>query len=156
MDKRKAPKLRCFFILVHTCVDGGAGSSFFHTRGHSEFLPESTADKAAVIEYGMIRMGYMSLTYFLCGLMEVMSGMLRGLGASMTSMLVSLVGACGLRVVWIYTIFSWNRTPGTLYLSFPLSWFATTLGLYICYAIILRRIECKIKTPPLPPHPENT
>ena len=38
-------------------------------------------------------------------------------------------------------IFAWNRTPGTLYLSFPLSWFATTLGLYICYAIILRRIE---------------
>ncbi len=102
---------------------------------------ENAANKVAVIEYGMIRMGYMSLTYFLCGLMEVMSGMLRGLGASMTSMLVSLVGACGLRVAWIYTIFAWNRTPGVLYLSFPLSWLATTLGLYICYVIILRRIE---------------
>ena len=114
---------------------------FFGEQILGIYLPESTADKAAVIEYGMIRMGYMSLTYFLCGLMEVMSGMLRGLGASLTSMFVSLIGACGLRVVWIYTVFAWNRTPGTLYLSFPLSWFATALGLYICYAIILRRIE---------------
>ncbi len=113
---------------------------------------ENAANKGAVIEYGMIRMAYMSLTYFLCGLMEVMSGMLRGLGASMTSMFVSLIGACGLRVGWIYTFFAWDRTPEMLYLSFPLSWIATTVGLYVCYVIILRRIEKRLNSNELPAH----
>ncbi len=113
---------------------------------------KNAANKDAILEYGMIRMLYMSLPYFLCGLMEVMSGTLRGLGASTTSMLVSLIGACALRVVWIFTVFKANHTPGVLYLSFPLSWIATTLGLYICYAVILRRIEKRLSSDELPTH----
>jgi Na+-driven multidrug efflux pump len=70
-----------------------------------------------------------------------MSGMLRGLGASTTSMVVSLIGACAMRVVWVYTIFAEFRTPGSLYISYPISWLATAIVLYICYAVILKRIE---------------
>jgi Na+-driven multidrug efflux pump len=84
--------------------------------------------------------------------MEVMSGMLRGLGASTTSMLVSLIGACALRVVWVYTVFASVRTPGSLYVSFPISWFITALGLYICYSVILHRIQKKIEHPMPPLH----
>ena len=112
---------------------------------------DGAANKQAILDFGMERMLYTTLTYFLCGLMEVMSGMLRGLGASTTSMIVSLIGACAMRVVWVYTIFDAFRTPGSLYLSYPISWLATTIVLYICYVVILRRIENRLnsRTPPL-------
>ena len=102
---------------------------------------DGASNKQAIIEFGMERMFYTTIFYFLCGLMEVMSGMLRGLGASTTSMVVSLIGACAMRVVWVYTIFAEFRTPGSLYISYPISWLATAIVLYICYAVILKRIE---------------
>lgn len=113
---------------------------------------ENAANKQAIIEFGMRRMFYTTLFYFLCGTMEVMSGMLRGLGASTTSMLVSLIGACVMRVAWVYTVFAAYRTPESLYISFPVSWFATTLGLYICYVFILRRIKKRLAAQELPAH----
>jgi Na+-driven multidrug efflux pump len=113
---------------------------------------DNAANKQAILEFGMERMLYTTLTYFLCGLMEVMSGMLRGLGASTTSMIVSLIGACAMRVVWVYTIFESIRTPGSLYVSYPISWLATTIVLYICYTVILKRIEDRLKNPTPPMH----
>ncbi len=146
----------CRYCLLLVLIIGIPLCLLAYTFGESLlgiFLSDdNAANKDAIIEYGMIRMLYMSLPYFLCGLMEVMSGTLRGLGASTTSMLVSLIGACALRVVWIYTVFAANHTPGTLYLSFPLSWIATTLGLYVCYAVILRRIEKRLGANELPAH----
>ena len=113
---------------------------------------DNAANKQAILEFGMERMLYTTLTYFLCGLMEVMSGMLRGLGASTTSMIVSLIGACAMRVVWVYAIFNNVRTPGSLYVSYPISWLATTIVLYICYAIIMKRITQRLEAPTPPPH----
>lgn len=112
---------------------------------------ENAANKQAIVDFGMQRMFYTTLFYFLCGTMEVMSGMLRGLGASTTSMLVSLIGACVMRVVWVYTVFAAYRTPESLYISFPVSWLATTIGLYICYIFILQSIKKRLASaePPL-------
>ena len=67
-------------------------------------------------------------------------------------MIVSLIGACAMRVVWVYTIFDSFRTPGSLYVSYPISWLATTIVLYICYAVILKRIEDRLKNPAPPMH----
>ena len=64
-------------------------------------------------------------TYFLCGLMDCMVGSLRGLGYSVLPMIVSLTGACGFRVFWIFTIFASCRTLEVLYLSYPVSWIIT-------------------------------
>ena len=88
-----------------------------------------------VIRFGMIRMAIIMPTYFFCGLMDVMVGQLRGIGYSIMPMIVSLTGACLLRVVWIYTIFAANPTLETLYNSYPISWFATFATHLVCYLI---------------------
>jgi Na+-driven multidrug efflux pump len=93
----------------------------------------------------MIRLTYLATTYFLCGIMEVGCGMLRGIGQSFTSMIISLTGTCALRVIWIYTIFAMNPTMETLYLSYPVSWSVTLVVDFICYAIfknkLIRRVN---------------
>ena len=78
-----------------------------------------------MIQFGLKRMAVFGTTYFLCGIMDTMVGSLRGLGYSIGPMIVSLIGACGLRVVWIFTIFQMYRTPENLYISYPISWIVT-------------------------------
>ncbi|MBE5804223.1 MAG: MATE family efflux transporter [Clostridiales bacterium] len=92
-----------------------------------------------VIDFGMIRMRIIFPFHFLCGLMDTMVGQLRGIGYSIMPMIVSLTGACLLRVVWIFTIFAANPTPETLFLSYPISWFATFATHLLCYLIFGRR-----------------
>ena len=92
-----------------------------------------------VISYGLIRMSYICVPYFLCGLMDVMVGSLRGMGYSIMPMLVSLTGACGLRVLWIFTVFSWSRSLETLFFSYPVSWGITAAVHLACYILAMRK-----------------
>ena len=89
-----------------------------------------------VIANGMIRMGIILPTYFICGLMDVMVGQLRGTGYSIMPMIVSLTGACLLRIVWIMTVFAANPTLQTLYISYPISWGVTFLAHFLCYQLV--------------------
>lgn len=93
----------------------------------------------AVIEAGMERMRVILPMYFLCGLMDVMVGQMRGIGYSVLPMIVSLTGACLLRIIWIMTVFAANKTQFTLYISYPISWFATFTVHMICYRIVADR-----------------
>ena len=88
-----------------------------------------------VIYYGMARLKIILPTYFLCGLMDVMVGQLRGVGYSILPMMISLTGACLLRVVWIYTFFAANPTLEVLYFSYPVSWLITFATHFVCYMI---------------------
>ena len=94
-----------------------------------------------VITAGVVRMGYVSLPYLLCGIMDVLTGALRGLGYVVTPMIVSLGGACIFRLVWIFTIFQVPRfhTAQTIYISYPISWVLTFVVLGICYAWAFRQ-----------------
>ena len=92
-----------------------------------------------VISYGLVRMGTIMPTYFLCGLMDVMVGQLRGIGYSIMPMIVSLTGACLLRIVWILTVFAGTHTLTVLYLSYPVSWFVTFAIHFLCYMIVARK-----------------
>lgn len=96
-----------------------------------------------VIEAGIVRLKYICGPYFLCGMMDVMVGILRGLGRSVIPTIVSMIGACGLRLVWIFTIFAEEKYHSTrmLYLSYPLSWGITTLVHVICFLIVWRGIK---------------
>lgn len=100
---------------------------------------------AEVIRYGMLRLSIILPTYFLCGTMDTMVGQLRGIGYSILPMIVSLTGACLLRIVWIFTIFAANPALDTLYISYPISWFATFATHLLCYLTFglrrLRRLE---------------
>ena len=98
-------------------------------------------DSPEAIAYGMIRLTYICLPYFLCGLMDVSTGALRGMGASIAPMVISVLGVCGLRVAWISTIFQIPQfhTPQCLYLSYIVSWSATFLIQIIAFIRIYRK-----------------
>ena len=93
-----------------------------------------------VIAYGLQRMKVICTFYCLCGIMDVLVGSIRGLGYAVMPMIVSLLGACAFRVVWIYTIFQWDRTLHTLYISYPVSWTLTALVHGICFVAVRRKI----------------
>lgn len=93
-----------------------------------------------VIRYGILRMAYICIPYFLCGMMDVIVGALRGIGYSIMPMLVSLTGACLFRVVWIYTIFRRLHTLECLYISYPISWALTFCVHLICFSVVYRKL----------------
>lgn len=94
-----------------------------------------------VIRMGMVRISVICTTYFLCGIMEVLVGSMRGMGHSVTPMLVSVAGVCGLRIVYIFTFFAANRTLFNLYLSYPISWVFTVIVHAACLLFYVRRKE---------------
>ena len=94
-----------------------------------------------VIAYGLQRMKVICTFYCLCGIMDVLVGSIRGLGYAVMPMIVSLLGACVFRVVWIYTVFQWDRTLHTLYVSYPVSWTLTALVHAVCFAVVRSRIK---------------
>ena len=111
-----------------------------------QLLPIYLKEGGAAVQHGITRMSYVCLPYFLCGIMDVLSGVLRGMGASSVPMVVTLLGACGLRVVWVATVFRQNPTVGTLFLCFPVSWTVTLIALGISFVIVWKKRMKKIKT----------
>ena len=98
-------------------------------------------DSPEAVSYGLLRLSFICVPYFICGLMDVSTGALRGLGASFVPMLISVLGVCGIRIGWIYTIFQIPRfhTPQCLYLSYPISWFITFLCQMAAFFVVYRR-----------------
>ncbi len=96
-----------------------------------------------VIRFGMLRMSIIATTYFTCGWMDTLVGSLRGMGYSVLPMIVSLTGACGLRILWIFTIFAQQRTLTSLYISYPVSWVITASVHMLCYFLIKRKMPKK-------------
>ncbi len=83
--------------------------------------------EGAALSAGLTRMSIICTTYWLCGMMEVACGCIRGMGDSVVPMIVSLLGSCALRVVWIYTVCPMDPTNiRILYLSYPVSWLLTS------------------------------
>lgn len=111
----------------------------FFGDGLLSFYTGSAAVKAA----GMNRLKIICTSYALCGIMDVMVGSLRGLGYSMLPTIVSLLGACGLRLLWIFTFFAtYDRfhTTKSLYLTYPVSWIITASAHIVCFIIIRRKM----------------
>lgn len=101
------------------------------------------SDEAEVIRYGIYRLEVIGTTYFLCGIMDVCVGCLRGIGYSFLPMVVSLLGACGFRILWIFTVFKGHHDLHTLYISYPISWAITASVHMICFLILYRRMVKK-------------
>ena len=98
-------------------------------------------DEPEVIKYGVERLGVVSATYFICGIMDTMVGGLRGMGYSITPMIVSLTAVCILRMIWIATIFQSIHTPVILYLSYPVSWTIAAIGHYVNYLYAMKKLD---------------
>lgn len=106
-------------------------------------------DHPDAIAAGVVRLGIISSTYALCGVMDVMVGALRGIEYSVMPMIVSLVGVCGLRLLWIATVFQIPKyhVVETIYVSYPISWTLTLLVHIACYIWARRRIRKRFEIP---------
>ena len=102
-------------------------------------------DSPAAIAEGVLRLSFVCLPYFLCGLMDVMTGILRGMGSSIVPMVITVAGVCGMRIVWIYTIFQAPafHTASCLFVSYPISWILTFIAEFIAFLIIFKRAKDK-------------
>lgn len=130
-------KITAYCLVLVTVVGLVTGVGAFLA---SPWLLQIYSTKAEVIAYGILRMSIISVTYFLCGVMEVFVGVIRGLGRSVMPMVVSLLGSCVFRVVWIFTVFASIRTLKCLYISYPVSWILTSLAHAICLIYVMRKV----------------
>lgn len=134
-DNIKKISCHCLVIVGIIGIVTGALATIFGEPLLSIYITDSPES----IPYGMMRLQIMVLPYFLCGLMDVTTGMLRGMGSSTTPMIISVMGACGFRIFWILWILPFWHTPAFLYVSYPISWILTFLAQIIAFVIIFRR-----------------
>lgn len=138
IDRVKKTLYCCQFLVIVTGLVLGLGAWFF-----GEPLLSIYASEADVIQAGMVRLGYVARFYFLCGIMDVMVGSLRGLGYSIFPMIMSLIGACLFRLLWIYFIFPLNPIPDTVYVSYPITWIITITAHILTYIYAMHKIKKK-------------
>lgn len=126
--------------LIYVSIAGFAAGFSVWNFGE-ELLGIYITDSQEAITYGLIRFNFIALPYFICGLMDVSTGSLRGLGASFIPMLISVLGVCGIRILWIYTIFQIPQfhTPEWLYVSYLISWLATFIFQTIAFIVIYKK-----------------
>ncbi|MBQ1341141.1 MAG: MATE family efflux transporter [Erysipelotrichaceae bacterium] len=127
----------CQLCVIVTGLIAGLGA---YAAG--DFLLGLYSDDPAVIAAGFDRMYYVGRIYFICGIMDVFVGALRGMGASVGPMIVALLGACAFRLVWIATYFQTHHTINNLYISYPLSWIITGFVHFLTFLFVYRR-ACK-------------
>lgn len=129
--------LTCLGCVAVLGTAVGVGCFGFARQLLSLYIPGATES----IYWGTVRMSYIFMLYALCGIMDVSTGCLRGMGVSLPPMLISVFGVCGIRVGWILTFFRLEQfhTPQSLYLSYPISWAVTFLGQIILFCFVYRR-----------------
>ncbi len=141
----KYKRINKTLITVQLCVlaVGGVLGNLVYLVG--EPLLGLYTDSAVVIAAGMKRFSVVCTTYALCGMMDVMVGALRGLGYSVMPMIVSLLGACVFRIVWISLLFQSEafHTIETIYYTYPISWSLTLSVHIICFLIVRNRLKKK-------------
>ena len=129
----------CLLCAAVTGLVLGGGASLL-----GEQLLHFYSSDEAVVTAGLARMHIICTTYLLCGCMDVLASCLRGRGYSVLPMVVSLVGSCLLRLVWIATIFQLFRSTTTLYLSYPISWILTALVHLGCLLVVRHKMKQEI------------
>lgn len=99
---------------------------------------------AAAVEQGIIRIHFICGTYALCGIMDCIAADIRGLGYSLLPSIVTVFGACILRIVWIFTVFALPQYHSLYYLyaAYPGSWTVTAIILAVCYIFVRRKFPC--------------
>ena len=102
-------------------------------------------DSKSAIDFGLERMKFILLPYFLCGIMDTVTGSMRGIGSSVVPMIITIIGVCVMRIVWIFTVFAnpEYHTFAWLFISYPISWSLTFSAVFISYLIAVKRKEKK-------------
>ena len=135
--------LTCLTCVVIFYAVAGTGVYIFG----EQLLGLYIKDSAEAIQWGMIRFGIICPSMIFCAVMDVMGGSLRGLGKATTSMLMSVLGVCGIRLLWVNTVFRLPQyhTMQVLYYSFPISWGITMVLQFTAFMIITAKMIKKWK-----------
>ena len=128
----------CMILSVGFMLVLGGGMYFFGP----EILKIYTMNPR-VISCGMEVLTYTTLTYFLCGIMDLLPGALRGMGYSSVPMILSIIGTVGTRIIWIFGIFPNHRSLDILFISYPASWIITIVLQVICFYFVRRKVHAR-------------
>ena len=142
-ERIKRSVLYCIIQVVAIGIIGGQLMLLFGEPLANLYIDPTDPAREAVLARSMEQMTVLLSTYFLCGIMESLSGSLRGLGYSTSPMIMCIVGVCGIRILWILTAFKLEtmHTPTGLFIVYPISWIATSLMLGGTLVYALKRIK---------------
>lgn len=130
--------INCLILSVVISGVLGCGSYVFGT----EILKVYTEDPK-VIQCGLEILSMTTVTYFLCGIMDLFPGALRGMGRSGVPMILSIIGTVGTRIVWIFMLFPQHRSLKFLFISYPASWLFTIVMQVICFYFVRKQVHAK-------------
>ena len=135
----RIPKIlgQCMLCVFVVGITTGSLVFAFAEQLLSIYLPKSPE----AISYGVTRLGFIVLTYFICGLMEVVSGTMRGMGFSITPMIITIICVCVFRIIWIYTIFQIPEYHSLecLFVSYPISWMLSFIVELVVFPFIFHK-----------------
>ncbi len=136
-DRVKKIVAICLSCTAITGLVLGCGGYLLGRQLLSIYLPDSPE----AIQYGLLRMTYIFVPYFICGMMDTATGSLRGIGASTVPMIICVLGVVGIRIGWTAFLFPIPRfhTLESLYISYPVSWFLTFTAELIAFLILLKK-----------------
>lgn len=132
----------CLILSVGVALALGSVAYFFGPE-----ILQIYTEEPDVIASGMEILAYTTLTYFLCGIMDLFPGALRGMGHSGVPMILSILGTVGTRIVWIFGIFPSHRSLGVLFWSYPISWMLTIVMQVICFYFVRRKVHRREAVP---------
>lgn len=130
----------CMILTVAVSLIIGCSAYFF-----GNYILRIYTSDAEVIKCGLEILSITTVPYFLCGIMDLFPGALRGMGYSAVPMILSVIGTVGMRVLWIYVVFPLNRSLYVLFISYPASWGITIVLQVICYIFVRNKVHGKIK-----------
>ncbi len=134
-EKRiKKAFLVCLGLVIVIGIFVGGGIWLFR-----KFFIGIYSSDPEVIYFGGIKLTLVCLPYFLCGIMEVCVGLIRGLSYSIMPVIVTLIGTCVLRIAWIYTVFATIGTFESIMISYPISWSITAFAHFISYLCVKKK-----------------
>lgn len=134
-DRVDKVALQCVGFALGFGLVAGNLTYFFGAPLASIYAP----GEPDVVQQALVRMLYICCPYCICGIMDALVGVLRGLGNSVIPMIASIVGACGLRLAWVALVFPYYHTPACLYLSYPVSWAITALFHFLFLMLFVRK-----------------
>lgn len=134
-DRIKKTLWICLGSVTVTAIAMSSAICIFGRQLLSLYLPDSPE----AIDCGLFRFYNVGTLYFLFGMMDVVTGAIRGMGSSSVPMVICLLGACGLRILWITAVFPLWPTPQGLFLCYPISWIVTLTCLLTAFVVVYRR-----------------
>ena len=128
--------VNCMILTVGVSFSLGFGAWFFGSG-----LLRIYTSEADVIACGLEILAFTTVPYFLCGIMDLFPGALRGMGYSAVPMVLSVIGTVGMRIIWIYLVFPAHRSLDFLFISYPASWTVTIVLQAVCFFFVRKKVR---------------